>query len=40
MLLFYIVSTNHMHFLEVLHVNVKEEISLSRVNKQFLQSLS
>jgi len=25
-----------MHFLEVLHVNVKEEISLSRVNRQFL----
>jgi len=35
-LLFNIVSTNRTHFLQILHVTVKEEISLSRVNRQFL----
>jgi hypothetical protein len=29
--LFYIVSTNHMHFKEVLYVNANEEISFSKV---------
>ena len=31
LILFYIVFTNHMHFLPVLYIHVKEEISFPKV---------